>query len=258
MRMTFLSTCFGAMCLSNIAFAAATITIIPTEPVRNEPVYVRVQASGGLNHATFKQAMSYVLSLPGGGLRVLAMSGPIAVPPEGSPVDFTFYVGRLPLGDYTIDVSSSENPDVAGEGQVSFEVGLPAGTFSPQGNIRAPNPDDYSGLWYDPDEPGTSLVLQQGSDSLTIGGGVYLYGESGEPTWFLLAPLDWTDDERTGYRLDVVKTRGSDFEESYDPNDTATEKVGEAMLTFIDRAHLQFVYSIGSFSRTVVLSRYEL
>lgn len=85
--------------------AADTLTIIPSNPVQNQPVHVRVQSDGAtLSRANFDFERSMVLNLSNDRLRLLA-SGPGNVPVEGDPVDYTFYPGRFPVGTFTLDLS---------------------------------------------------------------------------------------------------------------------------------------------------------
>ena len=247
----------SAFLSSGVSLAEATLTIVPPHPVHNEAVYVRVQAAGIFNHRTFDKAPSYVTSLPGGGFRVVAASGPLGTPPEGDPVDYTFYIGRLPVGFYTIDLSFSDDEADVGAGAMTFEVTTPDGRYTSDGP-RSISQDDLSGLWYDPSQPGTSLVLQQGANSLRVGGGIYLYTASNQPTWFLLAPGDWETAERFAYRFDLFQTTGTAFTAQHDPADTSVQKVGEGRFEIRSRNEIEFEYSIGPFNRTVILKRFEL
>ena len=247
-----------AIVSSGVSFAAATLTVVPPHPVHNEAVYIRVQADGAFNPIMFEKARSYVTSLPSGGFRIVAVSGIIAVPPENSdPVDYTFYLGRLPVGFYTIDLGFSEDEEDVSVGAMTFEVTTPDGRYTSDGP-RSISQDDVSGLWYDPSQPGTSLVLQQGANSLKVGGGIYLYNASNQPTWFLLAPGDWETAERFAYRFDLFQTAGTAFTAQYNPADTSVQKVGGGRFEIRSRDEIEFEYSIGSFNRTVILKRFEL
>ncbi len=252
-----ISVLIAAIAACNVSLAAATLTVVPPHPVHNEAVYIHVQADGAFNDVMFKKDRSYITSLPSGGFRIVAESGILGTPPEGDPVDYTFYLGRLPVGFYTIDLGFSEDEEDVSVGAMTFEVTTPDGRYTSDGP-RSISQDDVSGLWYDPSQPGTSLVLQQGANSLRVGGGIYLYTASNQPTWFLLAPGDWETAERFAYRFDLFQTTGTAFTAQHDPADTSVQKVGEGRFEIRSRNEIEFEYSIGPFNRTVILKRFEL
>ena len=113
-------------------------------------------------------------------------------------------------------------------------------------------------MWYSPSQPGSSLVLLQGANTLRIGGGLYLYDESKNPTWFLTTPVDWTDDQRTGYRFEIFRTTGTPYTLPYSAADTTSVNVGTATLTFVDRDHMTLSYTIGAVTKSVPIVRFGL
>ena len=122
-----LSACLA---IPQLALAATTLSIIPSNPVRNEPVYVRVQSNdGNLTDVTFKEQFSYIVSKSNGGFRLLALSGPLGVPPPGGPVDYTFYIGDY-SGNLFERNQQSESTTVEPFAQVSFEVDLASARIS--------------------------------------------------------------------------------------------------------------------------------
>jgi hypothetical protein len=235
------------------AHASATLTVIPADPAQNEPVFVRVQSDGTpLNRASFVFENSMVVSLPNNHLRLLA-AGPTNIPNEGGPVDYTFYVGRLPVGNYSIDLAYSESTSVTPMLSATFQVQLPDAAL---GANHALNPADYSGLWYAPSESGTAVMFEQSPLTRKLGGVLYFYEAPNRPVWYLLVPAAWTNASLTQNRLEIRRTTGTPFDRPYSAADSSSVAVGEMIVNFTAPKAMTVTYTIGTLTRTVEMQKF--
>jgi hypothetical protein len=227
---SFLRKLACALLLSSIAplaAAAITITVIPAEPVQNEPVYLRVKSERGdlPNASMFIYELSGVVSLPDNQLRILP--GGVTGGAGDEPFDHTFYVGRLPQGDYKVILGNST--PIA---EVTFAVGTSSRARTIGGFDEAASPLDHSGMWYNPVESGSSVLLVQSPRSRDLAGGVYGYDALRKPVWYTITPGVWQDAALNVYRSDLYKSSGSPIGGTFNPADFSSEKVGSVTLTF--------------------------
>ncbi len=99
---------------------------------------------------------------------------------------------------------------------------------------------NYSGMWYAPAASGTGLLIHHDLAKGQLVASWNVYGEHGEPTWFLFGPGTWTS--HTEYAAPLYRTRGTPLELPYNPDDGSTEPAGNGTLRFVDpsRAELEF------------------
>ena len=116
--------------------------------------------------------------------------------------DYDVELGRFPAGTYTVVVQ--------GQAPVQFTVGPSSSTPA------APYPGnqpvvDYSGMWWTPSESGWGLSISQGATNQVFAVW-FVYGQSGEPTWYTLQPGSWTSSNvYSTYTGPIYKTDGPLF-----------------------------------------------
>ena len=248
-----------ATALGLLAFNASAeirMTVIPERPVNNEPVHVRITTETGdpLDSSTFDYSKSYVMHFGHGTTTILpipATSGANAAP--GHPIDYTYYLGRFHPGSYRVslgyDYPDSENIarlyfEIDGSNQYRFDLD------------EAESPLDHSGIWWIPDEPGTSIVLSMSPRSRNLGGGLYAYDVDGNPAWYALAPGQWLHSDLNDYRVKVFRSTGSGHAQPYDPTAFSSEEVGHINLHFVGPDTLQASYNIDGQTRSITLKRF--
>jgi lysyl endopeptidase len=89
--------------------------------------------------------------------------------------------------------------------------------------------DDYSGLWFDPDEPGWGLSIMQDAQDRVLATW-FAYDAESRPTWLVMPAATWT---RAGaFEGALYRARGSAFELPYDPSAFAVLRVGMLRVQF--------------------------
>lgn len=208
---------------TSIAFSAVVIETVPAEPVDNEPVYLHV-ADSGLDDSQFREEYSQVIHGDDGRVRIVAEGGGTFLPRPAGPAKF--YLGRLPVGDYTVEL-------------VYGGVKLAEARFSvtssrewrwgPDEEAVAP---DHTGIWWNPAESGTSLVLFSSPRSRNLGGGFYLYDTEGKPVWYALVPGEFLN-TMTKFRTALYRSTGSPLGQTYDPDAFNATQVGTIELDYV-------------------------
>ena len=89
--------------------------------------------------------------------------------------------------------------------------------------------EDFSGLWYDADEPGWGLSITQSPDGATFVTW-YTYGADGNSTWYFAPTVTWT----SGVALEAAlyRARGSWNGAPYDPSLVSSARAGTLRLQF--------------------------
>jgi len=94
----------------------------------------------------------------------------------------------------------------------------------------APAPlDDYSGLWWDPAEPGWGLSITQSQDNHVFVAW-FTYDAQAHPTWMVMPQASW----KTAVALEgaLYRTQGSAFDAPYDASAFSVEPAGTLHLEF--------------------------
>ncbi len=132
-------------------------------------------------------ANSHQVTMTGGAIEIkLGQSAsPAIVPlcPTGPNEEID--LGRLPAGDYTISVRQSSNPRSFELAPVPFRVtDARAGKFAPFVRL------DYSGQWWDPNDPGWGLFIWQdaASPNDSMLAAWFTYAADGKPSWYVFQP----------------------------------------------------------------------
>jgi len=89
--------------------------------------------------------------------------------------------------------------------------------------------DDYSGLWWDPAEPGWGLSITQSQDNHVFVAW-FTYDAQAHPTWMVMPQASW----KTAVALEgaLYRTQGSAFDAPYDASAFSVEPAGTLHLEF--------------------------
>jgi hypothetical protein len=105
-----------------------------------------------------------------------------------------------------------------------------AGTTLAKWLATSPAPlDDYSGLWWDPDEPGWGVSIVQTPDNRVFAAW-FAYDAQSRPTWMVMPQAAW----KTAVALEgtLYRSRGSAYDDVYDASAFAVDAVGSLHLEF--------------------------
>ena len=204
-----------------LALPATASRIVPAQPSAFEPVNLRLTTDS----CAFL-ARTVAVRAEGNTLKVTHQ--PLECSPPGAPLLADIQLGALAPGQYRVEVYASTRTDVPPAETLSFTV-----TELAQVAVFPPPPrplTSYTGMWWNPQEPGWGLSLHQ---SVTHGlfGAWFVYGADGEPEWFTLQGGQWTSSTRwTG---PVYRTTGPFFAgRDFDPRLVLYQAVGTAVLDF--------------------------
>lgn len=127
--------------------------------------------------------------------------------------------------------------------------------------LDPPDPDpgpavpafNYTDLWWNPDESGWGLNLIQ-HPSNVIFGVMYTYEAPNRATWFVLPGGTWSSP--TTYSGLFYRATGPAFNNpAFDPAAVKVGEVGSATLTFSDRDHGTFTFSVNGTRVTKTITR---
>jgi len=169
------------------------------------------------------------------------------------PVDYTFYLGRFPPGNYNIALGSPNNPPIA---STTFGVETSTRFRNIGGSQEALNPLDHSGLWYNPAQRGSSVVLFHSPISRDLGGGIYGYDAAKNPIWYTITPGQWQNAALTIYVADVYRSTGSPIGAPGVSSDFTSSKVGTIRLQFVGINELRTELTIDGQVSTATYSRF--
>jgi cytochrome c553 len=112
---------------------------------------------------------------------------------------------------------------------------------------------DYTDLWWNEDESGWGLNLIQHPSNL-IFGVMYTYESPNRATWFVLPGGTWSSP--TTYSGAFYRVTGPAFNNPvFDPGAVDVRPVGSATLTFTDRDHGTFAFSVNGTPVTKTITR---
>jgi hypothetical protein len=222
--------------------------VIPAQPAAFEPV-------------TLRMTVDSCAFIPGSvrvrgafnTLRVTQLLNECLVAGAAQVVDVR--LGSLPPGDYRVEVYATADLGDAPVETLGFNVqdGIET-TLSP----APPYPlTDYSGLWWNPNESGWGMSLQQ-SPLYDVFGAWFVYGPNGQPEWFTLQGGQWLDS--TTWRGTLYRTTGPSFAGAgYDPRLVQVQAAGTATLDFLQRlgeeGTARFTYTVNGNTVTKTIER---
>lgn len=185
--------CALAASVSSIPAAASTFS--PAAPLPFELVNLRMT----VDSCAFDPSTVFVVNT-GSAIQVRLRDRQCFA--AGTPTEVDVRLGAFPVGLYNVEVASLAGDIVSVRERLQFSV-IPRATIA----IFPPPPfplTDYTGLWYDPLQPGWGLsIYQNPSDSLFAALFEYTPGAPGVPTWSTFQSGRWTGAntwEGTAYR----------------------------------------------------------
>jgi hypothetical protein len=164
-----------------------------------------------------------------------------------------YTVGRLPTGDYDVELIVNPPPGTLGPSLLIGTIHLAVGALAAAGSLFPS--DNYSDGWWDPAESGWALIVQQSGNKLVATWNVY--DASGRPVWFSLQPGSWQRDSANNLRYvgTIYMTTGPFWGGPFDPARVSVTAVGTG--SFIPQApsRARFEYTIGAVSGAKQLVR---
>ncbi|NPA94698.1 MAG: hypothetical protein GXO58_04645 [Thermodesulfobacteria bacterium] len=119
------------------------------------------------------------------------------------------------------------------------------------GNALAEN---FSGIWWDSDKPGTGVFLTLSDDNTTACGTWYLYDENGKPIWFSF----WGVMRDNRLQASLYKFYGPPMGQPWDSAMVHSENVGVVDITFISPDSVVMRYDLDQTSGKLNLVRFSL
>jgi hypothetical protein len=227
--------------------AAGASRIVPAEPSAFELVNLRMT----VDSCAFVPSTVRVRA-EGTTLKVTQQPNNCLLPGTAQVADVQ--LGALSPGLYRVEVYA----DPAGTGEaetLSFQVRerVEIAVFPPP-----PRPlTNYTGMWWNPQESGWGLALNQGVSNAVFGAW-FVYGSGGQPEWYTLQGGQWTSSTRwTGL---VYRTTGPFFAgPDFDPRLVLVQSAGTATLDFSqvpgDEDRARFTYTVGGITATKTIAR---
>jgi hypothetical protein len=140
-------------------------------------------------------------------------------------------LGRLPAGNYTVTVIESSN--------VPRDSRLPRIQNAPftvtDGRVAKQKPWvnlNYTGMWWDPADPGSGLFIWQDSVDNTLATW-FTYGADGKPSWYVFQPKWGFFGTDTLSATELVQTDRKPGSIVSPPGPTSNIVVGTAWLNFL-------------------------
>ena len=236
------------MSLATLAFLAATL--VPAQPTSFETVVLRRTTDAcNFNASTVRVTMSSnVISVDHDGNNCS---------PPGPPIVADVQLGRLPAGDYRVELYEPRRLSSVPAEVLFLQVRDPVQitVFPPPARPLT----DYTGLWYNAQESGWGLSLHQGATWVMFGL-LFVYDGGNRPEWYSIQGGQWTSS--TQWSGTVFRTTGPVFSSSFDASQVAYSQVGSASLDFTQapgqEGRARFTYSIGNTSVTKTITRLPL
>jgi hypothetical protein len=165
-----------------------------------------------------------------------------------------YTLGRLPTGEYDVELIVNPPAGTQGPSLLIGPIHFAVASFPATGETL-PH-DDYSDVWFDPNEPGQSLTVKQMGAQLVAGWNVY--DASGRPVWYTLQPGKWMRDSagQLFYAAVVYKTTGPYWGGPFDPGALGITAVGTANFVPQTVSRARFDYVIDGISGTKQLERF--
>ena len=194
--------------------------------------------------------------------RIRITLGPIGRTPgqlcPSAPPGIYMYadIGRLPAGNYTIDVvrEASDGTTTVIQSNIALSVSDGrSGKVSPYVTLN------YSGSWWDPSDPGWGLFIWQDARDRLLAAW-FDYGADGKPVWYTIQAGSWV-----GFSVYQGLLITSSRPGGATQNSAVTyETVGSAQLQFGSPSNGdshgdegQFIYTLNGVTKTKTIRRFK-
>jgi hypothetical protein len=239
----------AGMSLAAFAFAAIA-SVVPPQPTAFEVVNLRMT----VDSCTFVPATVRV-TMGSGVIRVTqSLNNCLAA---GTPQVADVQLGALPAGDYRVELYATPQAVGTPIESLAFQVRDPAEVATSPRPARPLN--DYTGLWYNPQESGWGLSLFQGPTH-TVFGLLFVYDSTNRPEWYSLQGAQWTDPMTLTGTL--FRTTGPALGAAFDASQVSYLEAGTATLAFIQapgqEGRVRLTYSIGARNVTTFVVRISM
>jgi hypothetical protein len=166
-----------------------------------------------------------------------------------------YTLGRLPGGDYDAQLVINPPPGTLGPSQLVGPIHFTVAPLPPTGSL-SPH-EDYSDIWWNPQESGWALMVKQSGDKLVAVWAVY--DASNRPTWYTLQPGGWRRDADNVLRYSgiVYRTSGPFWAGPFDPAAVTVTTVGTAELVPQTVNRAQFNYTIEGMTGSKQIERFR-
>lgn len=199
-------------------------TIVPAAPQAFDTVSLRIPVD---SCAFFAERL--VVTKVGNAIQV-QIDENIACSPPGPVKDVDVRLGAYPPGTYEVEAIGLYNTP---NGRVQQVLQRLQFTVPPRVQVRFPryNPlAGYVGMWWNPQESGWGLSIDQGSVD-TLFGTLFVYDAQGRAQWFTMQPGSWTGVTR--WEGPLYRTTGPHFAtQPFNPAQVLVQAVGTAVLEF--------------------------
>jgi hypothetical protein len=231
-----LRRCVWGGALALLCSGAAALSLVPAFPTPLDTVRLRYTHVGCTN-ADSTRVTQYAGTITVGVDRVFF---PDCGTVNGYFEDFT--LGRLPSGEYDVQLVVNPPPPTLGPSQLLGPIHLTVAPLPPT-NAASPH-DNYTDMWWDSGEPGWALNVYQAGERLIAVWAVY--DADARPTWYALLSGSWQRDEdgTLHYAGTVYRTTGPYWAGAYDPAAASITAVGSADFRPAGVSRATFSYTI--------------
>ena len=228
--------------------ALAQLSLVPASPIPLDLVRLRWTHAGCTNPDSVRVSMQS---------NRVTVSADRTFPADCGTVQGYFdeyTIGRLPSGQYEVQLVVNPPPPTLGPSLLIGPVQLEVGPL-PHTGALLPH-EDYTDVWWDPNESGQSLTVKQSGAELVAGWNVY--DVSGRAIWYTLQPGAWARDSANNlyYAGIVYKTSGPYWGGPFDPGALSIATVGTANFVPQSVSRARFDYVIEGVSGSKQLQRF--
>lgn len=242
------NVCLWLVATTLSGLAAAQLSLVPSNPTPLDTVRLRWAHAGCTNPDSIRITMQANRLMVSADRIFLADCGTT----QGYFDEYT--VGRLPAGEYDIQLAANPPPPTLGPTLLIGPIHLTVASLSPTDSLL-PH-DNYADVWWNPAESGSALTVQQSGDKLFAVWNVY--DASGRSTWYSLQPGSWKRDSANILRYVgiVYSTTGPDWRGSFDASAISISAVGTASFTPQGASRARFEYTINGVNGSKQLVRF--
>ena len=164
-----------------------------------------------------------------------------------------YTLGRLPSGDYDVELVVNPPPPTLGPSMLVGSVHLTVAPLPATGSLH-PH-DDYTDIWWNPAESGWSLSVKQSAEKLFLAWNTY--DASNRATWFVLPAGAWSRDSAGVLHFSgaVYRVIGPGWQGAFDPAAVKATAVGTADFALFGVRHALFTYTIDGISGSKPVER---